>query len=78
MVHILVNFHISEAKSDVCLDRIDMSFRVMKYQLDSMKIGGRGMIREDMKIAEAHGKEENGDWDDILAFVESETMIIGH
>lgn len=55
-----------------------MSFRVMKYQLDSMKIGGRGMIREDMKIAEAHGKEENGDWDDILAFVESETMIIGH
>uniref|UniRef100_A0A1J3G2V7 Putative disease resistance protein n=1 Tax=Noccaea caerulescens TaxID=107243 RepID=A0A1J3G2V7_NOCCA len=53
LTHILADVHLLRANSDVRFDRVDRNLEMMSEQLGSMKIGGGGMIREAMKIAEA-------------------------
>lgn len=53
LTNILADVHLLRASSDVRFDRVDRSLEMMTEHLGSMKIGGGGMIREAMKIAEA-------------------------
>lgn len=61
LTHILADVHLLRANSDVRFDRVDRSLEKMTEHLGSMKIGGGGMIREAMKIAEATMEIEMGD-----------------
>ncbi|XP_009108808.1 probable disease resistance protein At4g33300 [Brassica rapa] len=60
LTHILADVHLLRANSDVRFDRVDRSLEMMTEHLGSMKIGGGGMIREAMKIAEATMEIEMG------------------
>ncbi|KAF8097061.1 hypothetical protein N665_0296s0042 [Sinapis alba] len=53
LTHILADIHLIRANADVRFDRVDRSIHILEEQLGSMKIGGGGMIRDAMKMAEA-------------------------
>lgn len=53
LTHILADVHQLRANADVRFDRVERSLTGLEEQLGSMKIGGGGMIRDAMKIAEA-------------------------
>ncbi|CAF2068110.1 hypothetical protein Bca4012_086694 [Brassica carinata] len=64
-VHILADVHQPRANNaDVRFDRVERSLTGLAEQLGSMKIGGGGMIRDAMQIAEAAMEIETSDGDE--------------